>query len=239
MKRAVIIGASSGIGRELAKTFSQNGCSLGLAARRLELLETLKAELAGEAHVRQMDVSQAEKAVTILDEIIEELGGMDLIIISAGVDLHDSKLDWNKTEETININAKGFAALANAAFDYFSKQSSGHIVGISSIAGLRGSADHPAYSASKAFVSNYLEGLRMKTLKSGLNIHVTDIRPGNVDTPMTRGHDGMFWAMPAEKAARQIFDAVRQKKKIAYVTKRWGLIARIMRVLPDRLLIKF
>jgi len=239
MQCAIVIGASSGIGRELAKVLSNNGYAVGLAARRLDLLTALQSELTGKSCARQMDVARTDEAVQSLHGVIEELGGMDLIVICSGVDYYNSNLAWKETKDTIEVNICGFAALADAAFGYFAKQGSGHIVGISSIAALRGSGAHPAYSASKAFVSNYLEGLRMKAMKSGLNIHITDIRPGNVDTPMSKGQPGLFWVAPPEKAARQIFSAIHRRKRIAYITKRWRLIARLLRVMPTWLYAKF
>jgi len=235
MKRAIIIGASSGMGRELAKIFSADGYEVGISARRLELLEELRRELPGRSCVKRMDISDAEASVAALDEMIAELGGMDVIVISSALDYFNPDLKWGEVKESILVNVMGFAALANAAYNYFDKQGSGHIVGMSSIAALRGSGSHPAYSASKAFVSNYLEGLRVKAAKSRREIYVTDIRPGFVDTPMSEGQPGMFWVATAEKAARQIYGAVKRKKRIAYITKRWDIIARFLRVAPGRL----
>lgn len=227
-----MVGASSGIGRELAKALSKNGYSVGITARRLDLLKSLQSELAGESRVKQMDVSKPEEAVRLLGELIEELGGMDLIVISAGVDYFTPNLGWKETRDSIDVNVCGFTAVANAAYDYFAAHGGGRIAGISSFAALRGSGSHPTYSATKAFVSNYMEGLNVRAAKAGLDIIVTDIRPGFVDTPMTEGQPGMFWVATPEKAARRIFDAVRRKKRIAYITRRWDILARVVRVLP-------
>jgi short-subunit dehydrogenase len=124
--------------------------------------------------------------------------------------------------------------MANVAFKHFLEQSSGHLVGISSIAALRGSGATPAYNASKAFVSNYLEGLRQKASKLKLPITVTDIQPGLVDTAMAQG-EGLFWIAPPEIAARQIFDTIKSRRKRAYITKRWRLIAWLLKAMPDRI----
>ena len=123
------------------------------------------------------------------------------------------------------------AAIANAAFKYFYNQGSGHIVGISSIAAIRGSGEAPAYNASKAFVSNYLEGLRQKARKSGIAITVTEIQPGFVNTAMAKG-EGLFWVSSPGKAGQQILKAVNSKKKHAYITKRWRLIAWLLKIIP-------
>jgi short-subunit dehydrogenase len=114
---------------------------------------------------------------------------------------------------------------------YFIKQKSGHLVGISSIASIRGNEVAPAYAASKAFVSTYLEGMMRKTAKAHLPIAITDIQPGFVDTPMAKA-DKLFWVASPEKAARQIFSAILKKKEKAYITKRWVLVAWVLKLLP-------
>ncbi|MBM4056548.1 MAG: SDR family NAD(P)-dependent oxidoreductase, partial [Planctomycetes bacterium] len=205
MKKAIIIGATSGIGRELAKILSLNNYVVGMAGRRTELLSNLQREISG-SYIKRIDVAESEEAITFLKELIQEMGGMDMIVISSGVGFINPELDWKQEKETIDVNISGFAAIANAAFKYFSNQGSGYIVGISSIAAIRGSGEAPAYNASKAFVSNYLEGLRQKANKSGIAITVTEIQPGFVNTAMAKG-EGLFWVAPPEKAAHQIFKA--------------------------------
>jgi short-subunit dehydrogenase len=232
MKKAIIVGASSGIGRELARVLSQDGYTLGLAGRRVDLLEGLRQELPTPSVVRRIDVAQTTEAARQLEELIGELGGVELIVISAGVGFINAELEWEKEKTTIDINVAGFAAAANVAVKHFIRQSSGHLVGISSIAALRGSGATPAYNASKAFVSSYLEGLRQKVSKLRLNVVVTDIQPGLVDTAMAQG-EGLFWVAPPEKAARQIYGVIRRRRKHAYVTRRWRSIAWLLKVLPD------
>ena len=131
----------------------------------------------------------------------------------------------------------GFTALAVVCMNYFIQRKTGHLVGISSIASIRGSDSCPAYNASKAFMSNYLEGLRVKARKSKLDISVTDIQPGFVDTAMAQG-EGLFWVASPSKAANQIFRAIQQKKKRVYITKRWAIIAWLLKVLPSCLYAK-
>ena len=232
MKRAIIIGASSGIGRELAKVLSQDGYSVGITGRRVELLTSLQQELPAPSFIRRMDVSQTSEAIQLLDELIREMGGVDLVVISAGVGFINSELEWEKERAIIDTNVGGFAAVANVAVKQFIQQSSGHLVGISSIAALRGSGATPAYNASKAFMSNYMEGLRQKVSKLKLPIIVTDVQPGLVDTAMAQG-EGLFWVAPTEKAARQIFNTIKNRRKHAYVTKRWRGIAWLLKVVPD------
>ena len=236
-KNAIIIGASSGIGRELAKVFSDDGYIVGITARRLELLSEVRKELPGISFVKRMDLASSDEAMDILEELIEEMGGMDIIVISAGIGFINPDLVWEKEKSTIDVNVTGFAAMANTAMKYFIEQGSGHIVGISSIAAIRGDPFAPAYGASKAFVSNYLEALRFKAKKMKAPVTVTNIQPGFVDTAMAQG-DGLFWVAPAREAAIQIFDVIKKKREHAYITKRWGIIAWLFKLMPGWILTK-
>lgn len=230
-KKAIVIGATSGIGKELAKILSQNGYTVGITGRRSPLLEKLQSELPARSFLRQLDVADTSKAIGELKSLIDEMGGVELIVISAGTGFIDPELPWNREKETIDVNVLGFAAMANVAYHHFMQRGSGHLVGISSIAAIRGGGA-PAYNASKAFVSSYLQGLRYKVSKVGLPIVVADIQPGLVDTQMAKG-EGLFWVASPQKAALQIYKAIRKRKNHAYITKRWRLIAWAMRILPD------
>jgi short-subunit dehydrogenase len=211
LKKAVVIGASSGIGRELSLLLGSSGYALGLAARRVELLEELAGKLPA-AVVRGIDVSSPHQAMERLELLIKDMGGVDLVVISAGTGHLNPELEWELELDTIAVNVTGFAAMANVAMRHFMEQGRGHLVGISSIAALRGGAAAPAYNASKAFVSNYLQGLRQKVGRLGLPITITDIQPGLVDTAMAKG-EGLFWVQSPDKAAAQIMEAIRAQKK--------------------------
>ena len=230
MKKAIIIGATSGIGKELAKLLSIEGYSLGISGRRLHLLEELKTELSTHTYIQDMDVSDSN-SIKGLQNLIAAMNGVDLIIISAGTGSVDPDLPWDKERETIETNVLGFAAMANVAYHHFNQKGSGHLVGISSIAAIRG-GDAPAYSASKAFVSNYLQSLRYVISKSKASITVTDIQPGFVDTAMAKAPN-LFWVASPQKAAIQIYETIKKKKKHAYITKRWRLIAWALKLMPD------
>lgn len=236
-RKVIIVGASSGIGKELAKIFSGHDYIVGITARRFELLSEAAKELSGSSVVKRMDVRNIDEAVSVLEELIKEMGGVDIIVISAGIGFLNPELMWKKEKDTIDVNVTGFAAIANAAMKQFLKQGKGHLVGISSIAALRGDSSAPAYSASKAFMSNYLEALRLRAFKMRLPIIVTDIQPGFVNTAMAQG-DGLFWVASPKKAAQQIFNAVKRKRKHAYITRRWRFVAWIYKIMPDWLLAK-
>jgi short-subunit dehydrogenase len=141
------------------------------------------------------------------------------------------ELDFEIEKRTIDTNVTGFTCVADWAFNYFKHQGKGHLVGISSVAGLRGSSIAPAYNATKAFQINYLEGLRQKAAKLNSKILVTDVRPGFVDTAMAKGN-GQFWVAPVDKAVDQILAAIKKETKIVYITKRWKLIGALLKRIP-------
>ena len=231
MKRAIIIGATSGIGKGLAKLLTENNYKIGLTGRRFELLNELKIENPN-FYIKPFDINDTNVVGQKLDELVTELGGLDLLIISSGIGDINESLDFEIEKRTIDTNVLGFTCVTDWTFNYFEKQKSGHLVAISSIGGLRGSRQAPAYNATKAYQINYLEGLRQKATKLKEPIFVTDIRPGLVDTEMAKG-EGLFWVMPVEKTVRQIYKAIISKKKVAYVTKRWRIIATILKRIPS------
>lgn len=232
-RKAIIIGASSGIGRELARLLAADGWELGLAARREPLLRELQQELGVDrTRVGVFDVSVPDVAEQGLAALLAALGGADQIIIAAGTGHVNFELSLEKELETIGVNVTGFTVLAVAAYHHFREKGGGHLVAISSLAALRGSAEAPSYNASKAYMSNFLDGLRKKAFSDGLPITITEVQPGLVDTAMAKG-DGLFWVAPVRKAAEQIMAGIRRKASRVVVTRRWHLIGWLLRVLPD------
>lgn len=232
--KAIIIGASSGMGRELAKILARDGYEIGVVARRHELLASLQKEIHSPIFIKQADISRPEEAMSFVEALIQEMGGVDLAILSSGVGFLNPDLDWNKDKETIEVNVLGFSAMANVFMKHFLSRGQGHLVGISSIAALRGSG---CYSASKAFVSNYLEGFRHQMAKKQRAITITDIQPGFVDTAMAKG--ATFWVTPVKQAAEMIVQAIQKKRTHAYITPRWRLIAWLLKWMPRRLYDRF
>jgi short-subunit dehydrogenase len=228
---AIVIGASSGIGLELARQLSACGYGVGLVARRGELLEKLARELSPPVWTKMLDVAETAEAMSRLRELIAEMKDVELFIISAGTGFLNPELEWEKERTTIAVNVTGFAAAANVAVEHLKQRGSGHLVGISSLAALRGSSAAPAYNASKAFVSNYLEGLRLMLRRKNLPIVVTDVQPGLVDTRMAQG-DNLFWVAAPVEAARQILAAIRRRKQHVIITRRWRLVGWFLKHAP-------
>jgi short-subunit dehydrogenase len=236
-QRAIITGASSGIGKALAEKLISEGYIVGITGRRLERLEAMRDKYPEQVHIMQMDVSKVDKARSQFDQLVEQMGGLDLCIVNAGIGRLNPEFALDPELETIEVNITGFVAILQRAADYFRSQGRGHIVGISSIAALLGNPGSPAYNASKAFVLNYLEGVYVALRRS--NITVTDIRPGFVTSELTEKNKRMFWVAPAEKAAEQIYRAIKRKKRYAYITRRWRLIAWLIYLIPDWLRLRF
>lgn len=231
MKKAIVIGATSGIGNELAQILVQNGYKVGITGRRLAELERLKKRNPEHFTVSSFDCTKENNSKK-LNDLVDQIGGLDLLILSSGTGNLNESLDFEIENKTNLLNVNAFTEIVSWTFNYFKKQGNGHLVAISSIAGIRGSRIAPAYNASKAYQINYLEGLRQKATKVKMPIYVTDIRPGFVDTDMAKG-DGQFWVATKEKASRQIVGIIQRKKEIGYVTKRWWVIAKLLWLVPN------
>lgn len=229
-KKAIIVGASSGIGKAIAIVLAENGHTVGITGRREELLHEIKI-LYPDHIIPMVADATLSKADEDLDNLVQQLGGLDLLIISAGVAFINKTLDFTLEDNTNQLNVVAFTKLANWGMHFFERQGHGHIANISSVASRRGGRHAPAYHASKAYQSNYFEGLRQRFHKRKLPIATTDIRPGFVDTAMAKGN-GLFWVATKEKAARQIYRALQQKKAVVYITKRWRIIGFIFSNMP-------
>ncbi len=229
MTKAIVIGASSGIGKAVSKLLANKGYLVGITGRRENNLLEIKKTNPDNFIIKSFDCTN-DSAISVLDELIDELGGLDLVIFSSGIGEFNEALDFEIERETINLNVLAFTKICTWAYNYFQNQEFGHLVSISSIAGLRGNKIAPSYNASKAYQINYFEGLRQKSNQT--NITVTDVRPGFVDTDMAKG-DGLFWVASKEKAAIQIYDLIQKKSEIGYVSKRWFIIAFILKIVPN------
>jgi len=232
----IIFGATSGIGKELAKTYVKEGHRVAITGRRMEKLKEIQQTNIEKYIVKKHDVTDFPSTDIVFQELVQELKTVDIIIYSSGTGKPNYQLDWKIEKETLDTNVMGATKVFGLAYQLFKEQGYGHLVSISSIAAVRGNRHVPAYFASKAFQKNYLESLWLKGKRSKANISVTDIIPGFVDTAMAQGTT--FWMASTEKATKQIYHAIRKKKKRAYITKRWRLVAILLRIIPARLLLK-
>ncbi len=237
-RNAIVFGATSGIGRAVSQLLAADGYRVMITGRRLERLESLQASAPESYLIRQHDITDVDDTGKLFEELPSAMGQVDLIIHNSGIGENNFDLEWDKDLPTLNTNVMGAARVYQLAYNYFKVQGHGHLVGITSIASLVGNRHVPAYHASKSFQSNYLESLWMKAKRTKkAKIQVTNILPGYVDTDIITGET--FWMAPLDKASRQIYAGIKKKKRRVYITRRWGLIARLIGVLPPGILVKF
>jgi len=249
LKRALVVGASSGMGAELVRRLAADGYLVAAVARRVDRLEALAASLNGPAPtaaadapapsrrvwVFPHDVHATETVEALFAEIVRTLDGLDLVVYAAGImprlgpDDYDAAVD----REVMAINVVGAMAWLNPAAVRFAALRSGCIVGIGSVAGDRGRLGNPAYCASKAALHSFLESLRNRLARRGVS--VITVKPGPVHTPMTEGLEKLPMAVDVETAVDGILAAIRRGSSVVYVPRRWRLIMGVVRAVPSSL----
>ena len=237
-KKAIVFGATSGIGRALAKLLVNDGYDVMITGRRQEKLEEIKKENPDQYIVRRHDLTDLDDSKRLFDALPEKMPRVDLIIHNSGIAENNFNLEWQKDLPTLETNVLGATRIYQLSYNLFKKQGYGHLVGITSMASIVGNRHVPAYHASKAFQASYMESLWMKAKKTKkAKINITNILPGYVDTDIITGPT--FWMAPLDKAVKQIYSAIKKKKRKAYITKRWRLVALMMKILPPHILLKF
>lgn len=231
MPNIVIIGASSGMGLEVAKLLLAQGNTLGVAARRNDRLLALKQLAPDRVVTATIDVT-ADDAASRLRALIDELGGMDLFFYAAGIGKQNRELASDIELNTVNTNGMGFTRMIGEAYRYFAERGKGHIAAITSIAGTKGLGPAPSYSATKAMQNTYLQALEQQANARGLKICFTDIRPGFVDTDLLTGDFHYPMMLKPEKVARQIVRAIHNKRHIKVIDWRYSILTVLWRCLP-------
>jgi short-subunit dehydrogenase len=230
-KKILIVGGSSGLGKRLAEMYTAEGCVIGIIARRESLLKEIQSASPSQIHIAAADINTAD-IESKLTSLIELMGGIDVCIITASVVEFNHELSITPELKTIETNVAGFTKILNTVWHYFKQKGTGQIAVTTSIAAARGNKIAPAYHASKAFQSMYLESIRVKNNYEKNNIIITELVPGYMDTAMGKG-DRLFWMAPLDKAANQVKKAIEKKKKRAFITKRWWLIYQVYRFMPS------
>ncbi len=237
-KHAVVIGASSGIGEAVAQQLAAEGTRVALVARRHDALAKTTSDINSRsdgdlAIFRVHDVRHTVEVPELFQDIARSLGGLDLVVYAAGMmqAVEFDEYDPAKDLAMIDVNLRGAVAWLDPAADRFARLGRGTIVGIGSVAGDRGRSGNPAYCTSKAGFHTYLESLRNRVARVG--VRVVTIKPGFVDTAMTRGLDGLFWLISADRAAEIILGHLRRGTTVAYVPARWRLVMLIIRSIPS------
>jgi len=237
MKKAIIIGATSGIGAALYKTLLKHHYQVGITGIDLTVVDAINDRSQKNLFAEFLDSRQGHTAEKIRG-MTDRLEGLDLLVFCAGIGHLNLDQNYEVQNAANEINVLAFTEVADYSWRFFEEQGHGHFVSLSSIAGLFGYHKAPAYHAAKSYQINYLESLRQKAFHSGKPIYITDIRPGFVETAMTEGKK-KFWPVSADKAAEQIYRHIEQHHDIGYVPGRWWLVAGILNLLPSWLRKRF
>lgn len=231
-KKAIIVGASSGIGLEVAKLLLADGWQLGVAARREELLQDLKAVASERVEIMSIDVTKPDAGEKLL-ALIDRLGRMDLYFHASGIGKQNRTLEEDIELNTMETNAVGFTRMIGTAYRYFAQQGKGHVAAITSIAGTKGLGPSPAYSATKALQATYLQALEQQAHQRGLDIRFTDIRPGFVDTALLAGNFKYPMLMKPETVARDIVRSIYRKRHVRVIDGRYRIMTFFWRLIPN------
>ena len=230
-KRAVIMGASSGLGFEISRLLLERGYHIGIAARRNARLQALKHIAPDRVETACIDVTSPQ-APAQLEELIARLGGIDLYMHVAGIGSQNMELQEHIELETVQTNAVGFVRMIGAAYRHMALHGGGHIAAISSIAGTKGLGPAPAYSATKALQSTYIEALDQQSRLRKLNITFTDIRPGFVHTDLLNDGKNYPMLMDCGSTAQLIVKAVTARRVVKVVDWRYRLLTCAWKLLP-------
>lgn len=228
---AIVVGASSGIGKAIAEHLAAAGWKVGVTSRKLENLAEMVTRLGDRVVPKVIDVDDPESTREGLRALADELGGVDLWVLNAGTGILNRDFAWEPERQTIATNVMGFAAMTDVAVHHCIGRGEGRIVGVSSVAKKRGHPFTASYSGSKAFVSLYLDGVRQFLRREAPKVSVTEVAPGYIDTPLQQ-FDEAFWVVSAKTAAKQIVAAALARRKHAYVPRRWAVIAALLSIMP-------
>lgn len=232
-KRIVVVGATSGIGLDVARLFISRGWFVGVAGRNTQMLDALKQENPSQVYTAVIDITHSD-APERLSHLIEEMSGMDVYFHSSGIGYNNPQLDETKELDTLRTNGEGFTRMIGAAYRYFRLRKKGQIVAISSVAATRGMGSAPAYSATKRFQMHYLQSIRQLATTDSLHLTVTEIRPGFVDTPLLR--DGKYpMLMESKIVAQAIVKAVIRRKRLLTFDWHYRLLVAFWRMIPVRI----
>jgi len=238
-RRGIIIGASDGIGAALARKLAKEGYILALVARRKDKLHTLCAEINSAEKDAEVfpyvhDVTNYQEIPDLLSKIVADVGGLDLVVYMAGVNFPPGLTNYNfeGDRKMVEVNLIGAMAWLSPVAEMFQNAKAGQIVGISSVAGDRGRIGNPGYNTSKAGFTTYLEALRNRLTRHGVN--VLTVKPGFVNTEMLKAaQGGTFFVITPERAAEDIYKAMHKRKQLIYTAPIWRWIMLIIQYVPS------
>lgn len=230
-RRAIIMGASSGMGFRIAELLLEKGWKLGVAARREELLQPLKNTFPNQVITARIDVNDVEADKQLL-QLTEQMGGIDLYLHVSGIGKQNMELQPEIELGTVETNGLGFTRCITAIYNYMASHGGGQIAAISSIAGTKGLGAAPSYSATKAFQNTYLEALEQQAHMRHLNIRITDVRPGFVATPLLGEQPNYPMLMDTNAAASEIVRYVLRKSHVHVLDWRYRILTFFWSLCP-------
>ena len=238
-RHAIVVGGSSGIGAAVARALAAGGARVALVARRAGALEAVADEIRrvtadpARALVFPHDVTEGAAVPALVQRIGHALGGIDLLVYAAGVmpRIGVDQYDLGVDRAIIDVNVVGAIAWCNVLAERFACGGGGTIVGISSVAADRGRRGNPAYHASKAALDAYLEAVRNRVARNG--VRVVTVKPGPVDTPMTKGMERLPLLVSAEDAAAELLAGAARGRQTVYVPRTWRPIMFLIRHIPS------
>ena len=238
MKKAIIIGASSGMGKEVSKMLLADGWQIGIGARRTDALEEIK-QMKPEAVVTTAIDVMADDAPQRVGQLIADNGGMDLFFLASGIGKQNPNLDSEIELRTVATNGMGFTRMVDTAFNWLvANGGKGQIAVISSIAGVKGLGMAPSYSATKAFQNIYIEALQQLANMRKLDIKFTDIRPGFVKTDLLNDGKNYPLLMDKTKVAKKIVSAIYRKRSVMIIDWRYRILVFFWQLIPRKLWVK-
>ncbi|MCM1163833.1 MAG: SDR family NAD(P)-dependent oxidoreductase [Muribaculaceae bacterium] len=234
MKKIVIMGATSGIGLNVAERLARKGWMVGVAGRRDSVMQLLAEKYPGRVVWRHIDITRPEAGQS-LRKLVDKLGGMDVYFHISGVGYENDNLDPTLELATVRTNVTGFTRMIDEAYRYFrdERHGRGHIAAITSVAGTRGIGRLAAYSATKAYQQTYLTALNQLARIEHLKIKFSDIRPGWIRTPLLDNDYEYPLTMTLPYAVPLIVKALKHKQRVAYIDWRWGMLVALWRLIPD------
>lgn len=239
MKKVIIMGATSGIGLNVAERLAAEGLRIGIAGRKVEVMKSLQKKYPGQILYSRIDVTE-DAAPEHLRDLIRRMGGMDVYFHVAGIGYDNDGLDPAKEIATMRTNVEGFTRMVDAAFRYFRDERAGfgQIAAITSVAGTNGLGHIAAYSASKRFQQTYLRALNQLSAIQKLHIKFTDIRPGWVRTPLLDDKRDYPMIMQLPYAVSRIISALRRRSRVAVIDWRWNILVGLWRLIPNALWVR-
>lgn len=236
MKRIIVVGASSGMGERVAQLFAENGWQVGVAARRIDRLQAFAAKYSGRVTTAAIDVTSSTAEANFMS-LIDRVGGMDVLLYSAGCGWNNPSLDTAFDSRTVRTNVDGFTTIISAAYRYFrDNKCRGQIAAITSIAGTKGIGISATYSASKRYQNTFLQSIEQLANQQKVDVRITDIRPGFVDTDLLDTTKNKYpLLMPVERVSQKIYKAIIKRRRCIVINRRWAVIVALWRLIPNAL----